>query len=326
MKCLLSLFLLPALAVPPQMAHAALDQAAYVSLAASVLRVEAPRPRGGYAFGSAVAIAPDKVVTNCHVTREAQQIHVLRAGLRWPVQWQASDLRRDLCLLQVPGLQAQPVTLGHAATLAIGQQVTALGYTGGLGIQNSAGEVVQLHRHDGAQVIQSTNWFSSGASGGGLFDDDGRLVGILTFRLRGGESHYYAAPAEWVAQMLDETQRGSFRKVMPLDSQPLPYWQTGTSAQPRFLRAAVLVQNDRWSELEALASEWSRADPGDAEAWYLLGTALARQDRLPEARLALECSLSLEPARAAARERLADVATRGAAATPVPKPCPTDRP
>ncbi len=326
MKCLLSLFLLPALAVPPQMAHAALDQAAYVSLAASVLRVEAPRPRGGYAFGSAVAIAPDKVVTNCHVTREAQQIHVLRAGLRWPVQWQASDLTRDLCLLQVPGLQAQPVTLGHAATLAIGQQVTALGYTGGLGIQNSAGEVVQLHRHDGAQVIQSTNWFNSGASGGGLFDDDGRLVGILTFRLRGGESHYYAAPAEWVAQMLDETQRGSFRKVMPLDSQPLPYWQASASAQPRFLRAAVLVQNDRWSELEALASEWSRADPGDAEAWYLLGTALARQDRLPEARLALECSLSLEPARAAARERLADVATRGAAAAPVPKPCPTDRP
>jgi hypothetical protein len=272
-----------------------------------------------------VAIAPDKVVTNCHVTREAQQIHVLRAGLRWPVQWQASDLSRDLCLLQVPGLEAQPATLGRAATLAIGQQVTALGYTGGLGIQNSAGEVVQLHRHDGGQVIQSTNWFSSGASGGGLFDDEGRLVGILTFRLRGGESHYYAAPAEWVAQMLSETQRGSFRKVMPLDGQPLPYWQAGPSAQPRFLKAAVLVHNDRWSELEALASEWSRAEPDDAEAWYLLGTALARQDRLPQARLALECSLSLEPARAAARERLADVATRGAAATPSSKPCSLDR-
>jgi tetratricopeptide (TPR) repeat protein len=142
----------------------------------------------------------------------------------------------------------------------------------------------------------------------------------------GCESHYYAAPAEWVAQLLSETQRGSFRKVMPLDSQPLPYWQAGPSAQPRFLKAAVLVQNDRWSELEALASEWSRAEPDDAEAWYLLGTALARQDRLREARVALECSLSLEPARAAARERLADVANRGATASSSPKPCPTDRP
>jgi hypothetical protein len=327
MKYLLSPSLLLAGVLPLQPAHAALDQAAYVSLAASVLRVEAPRIRGGgYALGSAVAIAPDTVVTNCHVTREARQIHVLRGGLRWPVQWQASDVTRDLCLLQVPGLGAQPVALGHAATLAIGQQVTALGYTGGLGIQNSAGEVVQLHRFDGGQVIQSTNWFSSGASGGGLFDDEGRLVGILTFRLRGGESHYYAAPVEWVEQMLADTQRGSFRQVMPLDSQQLPYWQANPSAQPRFLKAAVLMRNDRWSELEALASEWSRAEPDDAEAWYLLGTALARQDRLPQARLALECSLSLEPARAAARERLADVSARGAAATLPSKPCPIDRP
>ncbi len=326
MKYLLSLILLPVLALPLHESHAALDQAAYVSLAASVLRVEAPRPRGGYAFGSAVAIAPDKVVTNCHVTREARQIHVLRAGLRWPVQWQASNLARDLCLLQVPGLEAQPVTLGRAGELAIGQQVTALGYTGGLGIQNIAGEVVQLHRHDGGQVIQSTNWFSSGASGGGLFDDEGRLVGILTFRLRGGESHYFAAPAEWVAQLLSETQRGTFHAVMPLDSQPLPYWQAGPSAQPRFLKAAVLLQNDRWGELETLASDWSRAEPDDAEAWYLLGAALAQQDRLPQARIALECSLSLEPALAAARTRLADVVQRGAPAPASPKPCLSDRP
>lgn len=326
MKCLLSLFLLPALAVPPQMAHAALDQAAYVSLAASVLRVEAPRPRGGYAFGSAVAIAPDKVVTNCHVTREAQQIHVLRAGLRWPVQWQASDLRRDLCLLQVPGLQAQPVTLGHAATLAIGQQVTALGYTGGLGIQNSAGEVVQLHRHDGAQVIQSTNWFSSGASGGGLFDDDGRLVGILTFRLRGGESHYFAAPVEWVLQMMKDSARGNFRQVMPLDTRQLPYWQAGPAQQPRFLQAAALAGSQRWSDLERLARDWTTVEPEDGEPWYLLGLALDRQGRADDARRALECSLAIEPTRQAARRALAEIAGRLPPSNASAPPCQPDRP
>ena len=71
MKYLLSLSLLlhGVLAASPVLA--ALDQAAYVSLAASVLRVEAPRQRGGFALGSAVALAPDKVVTNCHVTRDA---------------------------------------------------------------------------------------------------------------------------------------------------------------------------------------------------------------------------------------------------------------
>ena len=288
MKVLPSLLALLPLLAAQAPAWAALDQAAYVSLAASVLRVEAPRQRGGYALGSAVALEPDKVVTNCHVTREALEVHILRGGLRYPARWQASDIGRDLCLLDVPGLGARPVALGKAAALSVGQAVTALGYTGGVGIQNSTGQVVQLHRHDGGRVIQSSNFFNSGASGGGLFDDEGRLVGILTFRLRGGEAHYFAAPVEWVAQMLSDTQRGSFRKVMPLDSQQLPYWQAGTTNQPRFLQAAVLVRNDRWPELEALARDWLRGEPDDAEPWQLLATALARQGRADEAGAALE--------------------------------------
>jgi serine protease Do len=290
------LALLPVLAVPAS-ARAALDQAAYVSLAASVLRVEAPRQRGGYSLGSAVALEPDKVVTNCHVTREALEVNILRGGLRYAARWQAADIGRDLCVLDVPGLGARPVVLGKAAALSIGQAVTALGYTGGVGIQNSTGEVVRLHRHDGGRVIQSSNFFNSGASGGGLFDDEGRLVGILTFRLRGGEAHYFAAPVEWVAQMLSEAQRGSFRQVMPLDSRQLPYWQAAAAHQPRFLQAAVLVRNDRWPELEALAREWLSAEPDDVEPWQLLATALARQGRADEAGAALERASTTTPDR-----------------------------
>lgn len=239
--------LLPSLAlfVAGAPAHAAPPGAELIDRSAGVLRIEAPRAQGGFALGSAVAVAPDKVVTNCHVTRDARAVAVVRGSVRWEAVSQSADVARDLCLLHVPGLAATPVTLGRAAALHAGEPVTALGFTGGFGMQRSEGEVIALHRHDGGHVIQSSNWFTSGASGGGLFDAQGRLVGILSFRLRGGNAHYFAAPVEWVAQMLAESERGNFRRIRPLSTAQRPYWQQSPAAQPAFLRAAAAPPSPR---------------------------------------------------------------------------------
>lgn len=308
-------------ALPP--ARAAIDRVELIDLAASVLRVEAPRAGGGFSMGSAVVVAPEKVITNCHVTRDSREVSVVRGGVRWQATAQASDAVHDLCLLVVPGLQASAVRLGRAAALKLGQAVTALGYTGGAAIQSSDGEVVDLHRFDGSRVIQSSNWFSSGASGGGLFDDAGELVGVLTFRLRGGEQHYFAAPADWITPLLDESERQQLQRVMPLDAARLPFWQGAPASQPRFLRAAALMRDDRWAELADTAREWigpPGSESDDAEPWALLGVALAQLGRDTEARSALECALAIDPDRRAARERLARIATPAAAGLPVPPP------
>jgi tetratricopeptide (TPR) repeat protein len=291
----------PLLAVlPGTPARAALAAEAFVRIGASVLQVEAPQARGGFSLGSGVVVGNGRVVTNCHVTRGADEIRVVQGGLRWRAQAKANDLDHDLCLLDVPGLPAPPVDRRAGAALAVGQPVTALGYTGGIGMQNSAGEVVSLHRLDGASVVQCSNWFSSGASGGGLFDDDGRLVGVLTFRLRGANAHAFAAPVEWVQALIDGAGRGAFTPIAPLDEQALPYWQKPGADQPHFLRAAALLRDDRWAELETTARAWLRDDAGDGEPWYFLGVSLERQGRPAQARQALECSLTLEPARESA--------------------------
>ncbi len=227
-------------AAPLSQAGSATDRGVFVGLAASVLRIEAPGQRG-YSLGSGVVVAGNTVVTNCHVTRNAREVFVVRGGVRWRAAAQASHIERDLCLFDVPGLEAPPVTLLQGDALTLGQTVTALGYTGGMGIQSSTGEVVELHRHDGSRVIQSSNWFSSGASGGGLFDEQGRLVGILTFRLRGGEAHYFAAPAAWVEQMLADAEAArAIGRVADAGAQR-HYWQDSAQpsgpGQPRFRRS-----------------------------------------------------------------------------------------
>ena len=308
-------------------ALAAMERADSVALGASVYRIEVPAARG-YGLGSGVAVAPDTVVTNCHVIGDAESIFVVRGGVRWAATARSRDRDHDLCLLGVPGLEAPAVRLGQSEQLRPGQPVTAIGFTGGVGIQVSDGEVVQLHRHDGARVIQSSNWFSSGASGGALFDEERRLVGILTFRLRGGEAHYFSTPAEWVARLVTQPPR-----VEPeaLGAAPpgLHFWQDGAPSQPLFLRAAVLQQNARWPELETLANGWARRQPAQSEPWALLGTALEQQGRLQEAHTALTCSARLAPGDAAMQTRLVALAL---ALTPIrddapsASPCPAERP
>lgn len=283
-------------------AHAGVDRAAFIDLSTKVLKVEVSRQQGGYSLGSGVMVAPHRMLTNCHVTRDAQEVYTYQQGIRLQAVAQVSDVRRDLCLLIVPGLTGDGVALGASNPLSEGQSVSAIGYSGGIGIQNSPGEVVVLHPFDGANVIQSTNWFTSGASGGGLFDDDLRLVGIMTFRLRGGEAHYFSAPVEWVQDLL--AKQDEAREIAPIAVTELAYWQQPVAQQPRFLQAAVLERDKRWDDLERLAASWAVVQEHESEPWYLRGLALQKQNRLVDARDALERSVQIAPTLALAWHRL----------------------
>jgi serine protease Do len=275
-------------------AWAQVDRAALVLVGAKVLKVEVLRQQGGYSLGSGVVVGDGQVITNCHVTRDGIGIHVLRGDNRWRAEAQARDAEHDLCLLRVPGLLAEPgVKLGAAQHLKVGQSVTAVGYTGGLGIQSSSGNITGLHRYDGTLVIQSDNWFSSGASGGALFDDQLNLVGVLTFRLRGGNAHYFAAPTEWLQPMLDG--RMPYEAVGPGDARELAYWQKPAEQQPLFLQAVALARDMRWIELEALSARWTGTDATDPAPWAMWGLALEQLGKLGDAQRALERSVAIDP-------------------------------
>lgn len=284
----------------PGLPAAALEGAALVQVGQSIVKVEVLRAQGGYALGSGVVVAEDKVVTNCHVTRDAGQVHVLRGGLRYTADAQAADTRHDLCVLSVPRLGAPPAALGDEP-LQPGQTVSAIGFTGGQGLQHSRGQVVALHRFDAAQVVQSTNWFSSGASGGGLFDDAQRLVAVLTFRLRGGHAHYFSAPVAWLRPLLAD---GALQPIGSLRAAEAPFWEQPTTTQPRFLQAAVYARERRWQELDQFATTWAREDGSDAQPWLMRGLAQQEMGRLASAQRYTERALSIEPASRIALLRL----------------------
>jgi S1-C subfamily serine protease len=95
----------------------------------------------------------------------------------------------DLAILAVPLLGAadevQEALWNDRETPHVGDPVFAVGNPHGLGWTHSAGSVSQVRRRAKGdfefRVLQSTAAINPGNSGGGLYDADGRLIGINTF-------------------------------------------------------------------------------------------------------------------------------------------------
>ena len=174
----------------------AFDYAAYGKVAASVVRVVARVPdSNSTSFGSGVVLSDGRVVTNCHVIPGTGRVVVMEGALGTEVERGPGDPVADLCVLHSNALTAPRAQTAAAHELEVGDEVVAIGFGGGGGRSISSGRVTALYPYRNGRVIQTTAAFRQGASGGGLFDRHGNLVGITTFfRRNGAESAFFAIP------------------------------------------------------------------------------------------------------------------------------------
>jgi hypothetical protein len=277
---------------PARVASQPLSPSTFLPISASVVRVEANRQQGGNSIGSGVVVAPSVVVTNCHVTRDATAVRISATGQLLEATGQRADGSHDICFLHVPGLQGKVDIVAKGSEPRVGDAVAAIGYTGGTGRSLHVGRVRGLHVFEGARIVQSDAAFTSGASGGGLFDRDGRLVGLLTFRSRESPSGFYALPVQWILDRLPADNQ--WTDIHPLPD-AAPFWQRDIVTQPYFMRAASLGAQQRWPELIELTATWAKADPQDAEPFRLRGSALQALDLGESAVHAFNEALRLEP-------------------------------
>lgn len=239
---------------------------------AAVLKVRTVKADGGIAFGSAVAIKPGELVTNCHVTRDGRRIDVSLGDQTWPAVPLRADVERDLCMLRAPAARANIAPLGTAKDLEVGGVVFAAGYAHGGDLVISEGHIKAMHRYRGSYVIQSSAAFNSGASGGGLFDAGGRLIGILAFKARAGGDFHFALPVEWLETHLESAA------PMPIDAARSAFWEDG-GRRPYFLKAASLQAENDWHGVLKIAQEWAQSEPGSAEARVTASRALQNLGR-----------------------------------------------
>ena len=269
----------------------AMDKSALIQSYFSVVMIRGYNADGGLAYGSGVVIAKDKVVTNCHVLRSTKQPWIARGEDTYIITTVKADAWHDLCIVTTESLPLNPVKLGKSTTLKRGQDVAGIGHSNGVPAPvTSTGTVKGLYADNGANVIRTNAKFLLGASGSGLFDMDGNLVGINTFKTTGkGGSIHFALPVEWL-EILDQQPAST---VFPVTGKAL--WEEDEDKKPFYMQAAVPESRFDWPKLAQVAEKWTQAEPKSSEAWLALGLGLENTGKLELADTAYKQAINLEP-------------------------------
>jgi tetratricopeptide (TPR) repeat protein len=236
-------------------------------------------------FGSGVALSSDLVVTNKHVA--GGDIRKLVEVSHGSQVWQAYPVyisdHQDLCLLRVPGLNAPRVHLRASGSVTVGERVFAVGTPKGLELTISEGLISGIRRAtpNSQPSFQISAPISAGSSGGGLFDSQGRLVGLTTALVSDAQNIGFAVGADEIAEALAAASSKSSQEVE---------------------RASTLFAAARPSQARMALQRALVLQPGLAVAWLALAgteegsSSTVRSKRVDCVRAAVQADPSLKDA------------------------------
>jgi serine protease Do len=222
----------------------------------------------GYGLGSGVVIAENQVVTNCHVVAGANAVNVMVDEERFIATALIPDWHHDLCILKVEGLKVPIAPIASSEALQYEQAVYSIGFAGGSPRANATfGVIKSLYPMDDSVVIRASNTFRLGDSGGGLFDEQGNLVGVIAVKSPGQNANYYNMSVEWVKKLM----AGNEQKINIAGE--LPFWAESPEKWPYFMRIVHPYKTESWAKLDEVASQWIGEEPTNTEAQFYKGVA-----------------------------------------------------
>lgn len=254
----------------------------------SVVMIRGYNANGGLAYGSGVVVEKDKVITNCHIFRSTKEPWVARGEDTYQITAVQADRYHDLCLVTA-SMPFKSITIGDISKIQRGQEVLSIGHSNGVPAPlTSMGTIKANYPFEGGNIIRSTAQFRMGASGSGLFDGDGNLLGINTFKTPGKPAYFYSLPTTWFANVAKQP----VETVFPIDGKT--FWEEEDAKKPFFMQIALPEIHQDWVKLLDVTEKWVASEANNAEAWYELGIAQENLNKLAEAKISYEKATQLD--------------------------------
>jgi S1-C subfamily serine protease len=224
---------------------------AVVSITVTHSSKDARRPEG-QANGSGFLFAADGLIlTNSHVVEGAPRVEVtLSDGRECGADVVGRDPDSDLAVLRISASDLTAAVLGDSRVLRPGQLVIAIGNPYGFQHTVTAGVVSALGRSLRSRsgrliehVIQTDAALNPGNSGGPLVAGDGRVVGVNTAIIAGGNGLSFAVPISTALMVVPALLRDSRvrRGYLGIAGQSVPLLRRVTRFHRLAQAGAVLV-------------------------------------------------------------------------------------
>lgn len=177
--------------------------------------------------GSGVIFSSDGyIITNEHVIRNLTSEDSIKVklfnGETYGAKVIGYDTRTDLAVLKIEENDLPYVSFADSSQLLLGQDVIAIGNPLGSGISCSNGIVSALEKEIYINnvymtVIQTNAAVNAGNSGGGLFDINGNLIGIVNAKntstmTTNVEGMSYAIPSNTVVHIISDLVENGYVK------------------------------------------------------------------------------------------------------------------
>lgn len=162
--------------------------------------------RSGAAYGAGVLVTRDGLVlTASHVVVEEPVRVRLLDGAWQRATVVARDAGSDLCLLRMDADGRKPPRVASVLGVRSGDRVLSVGSPRQLRFSVSRGIVSFVGRRmRGLRYLQTDLLVHPGSSGGPVLDEQGRVVGIMSFALRGSERIGFALPLDYAFERFGE--------------------------------------------------------------------------------------------------------------------------
>jgi serine protease Do len=259
-------------------------------LKASVVKVHVFTKNGGHGVGTGVVIGKDLVATNCHVLANATGASISKFGDSFSPVALKADWKHDLCILRFEYLDMQPVELGDSESLKYEQEMFSIGFPGGPPKpQTTYGRIKALYPLDDSVIVRTDASFMMGASGSPVFDNEGKLIALSTFKSPGKGAYFYNVPVKWIKALLNAPETTSMK------TDESPFWDALEENRPFFMRVVLPYQNEKWDELNTVAQQWISKEPKSAEAFYYAAVAEEKLGNLSKANEDFQHALTLQP-------------------------------